>query len=154
MIINGHALLAKAPITDMLDHSEIIHGTTYGLSELGYDIRCAQDIIFAPTEHNGRFRLASTIEHFNMPVDLSASVCDKSTWARRGVSVFNTLIKPGWVGFLTLELSLCTDDPLVIPAGSAIAQVVFSEVKVPSAYNGIYQNQEPGPQKARTHKGD
>lgn len=154
MIINGHALLAKAPIRDMLDHSEIAHGTSYGLSEVGYDIRCAEDIIFDGSKPDGRFRLASAVEYFTMPNDLIGSVCDKSTWARRGVSVFNTLIKPGWEGYLTLELSLCTNLPLHIPKGSAIAQVIFSEIMIPSSYKGIYQNQKAGPQEARSYRGE
>lgn len=94
---------------------------------------------------SGRFTLASAIEEFQMPDDLVGIVHDKSTWARRGLSVFNTVIEPGWKGFLTLELVYHGQDELIIPAGSGIAQVVFHETAVASAYNGKYQNQEDMP---------
>ena len=31
-------------------------------------------------------------------------VHDKSTWARRGLVVQNTVIEPGWHGYLTIEV--------------------------------------------------
>jgi dCTP deaminase len=71
---------------------EIAFGTTYGLGPAGYDVRIAEMIWL----WRGRFLLASTIEHFDMPNDVMAIVHDKSTWARRGVAVQNTVIEPGW----------------------------------------------------------
>lgn len=79
-------------------------------------------------------------------------VHDKSTWARRGLSVFNTVIEPGWMGHLTLELVYHGNEPLHIPAGSSIAQVVFHEVAVPAWYAGKYQNQEDRPVGAKESK--
>lgn len=172
MIINGHVLLVKAPIVDMLDHKKSNGDVSYGLSEAGYDIRIKQCIRFRPSANlveitypdavdefgnlagdysneMGKFALASAIEEFQMPSDLVGIVHDKSTWARRGLSVFNTVIEPGWKGFLTLELVYHGQTDLVIPAGSGIAQVVFHEVTVPSHYNGKYQNQEDRPVEAR-----
>jgi dCTP deaminase len=75
-------------------------GMTFGLGPAGYDVRIAQDLQLPP----GGFALASTVEHFDVPDYLTAEVKDKSTWARRGLSLFNTIIEPGWRGFLTLEL--------------------------------------------------
>lgn len=179
MIINSHVLLAKAPIKDMLTTKQSNGDVSYGLSEAGYDIRIKQDIQFDGNETRGvrvwngelydggiehgrlagamlkrfmpgRFCLASAIEEFDMPNDLVGIVHDKSTWARRGLSVFNTVIEPGWKGFLTLELVYHGQDELIIPAGSGIAQVVFHETVVPSAYKGKYQNQENEPVAARS----
>lgn len=170
MIINGTALLGAAPIAGMLTEKKHIHGTSYGLGEAGYDIRIKQDIRFVakkdgsslvsilepnksrPTLHEGRFVLASAIERFQMPQNLVAVVHDKSTWARKGLSVFNTVLEPGWNDYLTLELVYHGQGDLHIPAGSGIAQVMFHSLAEPAQYNGKYQNQadEPVPAKAGT----
>jgi dCTP deaminase len=100
----------------------------------------------------GRFTLASTIEEFDMPDCLVGIVHDKSTWARKGLSVFNTVIEPGWKGFLTLELVYHGNEELIIPAGSGIAQVIFHKTSNRIKYEGRYQNQsdEPTPAKMIT----
>lgn len=166
MISNASHLLYKAPIVGMVDRKMTgPGGTSYGLGEAGYDIRIKQAIKFTTNDAgtrrilvdtpegfgvtNGRFVLASAIEQFQMPDDLVGIVHDKSTWARRGLSVFNTVIEPGWKGFLTLELVYHGEDELIIPAGSGIAQVVFTETQCRVAYSGKYQNQEDKPVPAR-----
>jgi dCTP deaminase len=93
----------------------------------------------------GRFAIASSVEEFQMPGVLAGIVHDKSTWARRGLSVFNTVIEPGWNGFLTLELVYHGRQVLHIPAGSGIAQVVFHVVSDKASYDGKYQNQPDRP---------
>jgi dCTP deaminase len=160
MIVNRHELLLAAPIKDMLSEKKREHGVSYGLAEAGYDIRIKQDIRFQPRHnhwHNGpvvwadnqinegRFVIASAIEEFDMPDDLVGVVHDKSTWARRGLSVFNTVIEPGWKGFLTLELVYHGTEDLYIPAGAGIAQILFSKIQVPNSYDGKYQNQADMP---------
>jgi dCTP deaminase len=162
MIINGLQLLAAAPIKDMVAVKKSFEGTSYGLGEAGYDIRVKQDIHFKGDAFNirtihvadeyvkdGRFCLASAMEEFQMPPNLTGIVHDKSTWARRGLSVFNTVIEPGWNGFLTLELVYHGEEELLIPAGSGIAQVIFHEVVEAAVYSGKYQNQEDEPVPAR-----
>ncbi|QYW02243.1 dCTP deaminase [Stenotrophomonas phage Philippe] len=164
MIINGADLLHFQPIKNMLHAKDNNGDTSYGLSEAGYDIRIKQKIRFYrcnvtgipkvevdDTWHpqTGTFTLASAIEEFQMPNNLVGYVKDKSTWARRALSVFNTVIEPGWHGFLTLELVYHGWDELVIPAGSGIAQVVFHETSCRAKYNGKYQNQPDEPVEAR-----
>ena len=156
MIINGRELIKAEPIKDMLTSKHILNGVSHGLSLAGYDIRIAEDIFFG--EHGvsvdgewklGRFTLASAVEEFDMPYDLVGVVHDKSTWARRGLAVFNTVIEPGWRGFLTLELVHHGLKPLHIKAGSGIAQVIFSQLAEPAAYSGKYQSAGKGPQEAK-----
>ena len=170
MIINGRDLIAAAPIKDMVPEKVVAHGMSYGCSEAGYDIRIKQEIRFYPVNRDaefkkfrvmvytndsltsdgeGRFTIASAIEEFQMPTNLLGRVCDKSSWARKGLSVFNTVIEPGWNGFLTLELVYHGNTELIIPADAPIAQVIFEEVKNPAQYNGKYQFQssEPTPSK-------
>lgn len=80
-----------------------------------------------------------------MPSNLVGVVHDKSTWARRGLSVLNTVIEPGWKGFLTLELVHHGRESLHIPAGAGIAQVIFHQTAERAEYKGKYQNQEDRP---------
>lgn len=128
----------------MISHKVSNGLVSFGLSEAGYDIRLKQNIFFHAHRH-ARFKLASAIEEFNMPNHLVGIVHDKSTWARKGLSVFNTVIEPGWKGFLTLELVYHGAEDLHIPAGSGIAQVIFHQITEFSAYNGKYQNQADEP---------
>ena len=145
MINNRRTLQTKAPIKDMLNTKLSAHNVSYGLSEGGYDIRIKQEVNLSSVL---RFTIASTIEEFDMPMDLLGVVHDKSSWARRGLSVFNTVIEPGWKGFLTLELVYHGPGVLCIPASAGIAQVVFHQVTDRTAYSGKYQNQEDRPVEA------
>lgn len=99
----------------------------------------------------GGFLLAATLERFSMPDDVCATVHDKSTWARLGLSAFNTFIDPGWCGFLTLELSNRSRDVLLLKRGDPIVQIKFEFLDAPTEhpYSGKYQNQARGPQEAR-----
>lgn len=160
MITNGQDLLIARPIKNMLD-TKVVHGSvSHGLGEAGYDIRIKQDVYFTKqgdlrvtvvggNQSYGRFVLASAIEEFDMPDWLVGVVHDKSSWARRGLSVFNTVIEPGWHGFLTLELVYHGEGELFIPAGSGIAQVLFHQTTQRASYSGKYQNQEDQPVPAR-----
>lgn len=150
MIVNRKALLHLEPVTPMLTTKGRSHGVSYGLTEAGYDIRIAQSLVLHPLR---RFRLASTVEKFHMPADLVGVVHDKSTWARRGLSVFNTVIEPGWKGWLTLELVYPGWRPLRIPAGAGIAQVLFHRLEEWALYDGKYQNQPARPVATIMEKG-
>lgn len=153
MITNGSHLLNRAPIKDMITEKRREHGVSWGLSEAGYDIRIKQSVWFRPDGgvvvddkyQDGNFTLASAIEEFQMPNNLVGIVHDKSTWARQGLSVFNTVIEPGWCGFLTLELVYHGREQLHIPAGAGIAQVIFHETIERASYDGKYQNQPDRP---------
>ena len=121
-------------------------GVSYGLSHAGYDLRIAEDHWLRP----GGFILASAIEEFSMPSNVVGIVHDKSTWARRGVSVFNTVIEPGWQGFLTMELVHHGENELYLQRGMGIAQVIFHflDEEASRGYSGKYQHQKQGPQPA------
>ena len=172
MVINGKRLLDAKPIKNMLPHKVYENGVSHGLSEAGYDIRIRQEVNFTrdlfirrsvelvshPVDEpfdeltppvivrtRGKFVLASSMEEFQMPLWLMGEVKDKSSWARQGLSVFNTVIEPGWKGFLTLELVYHHWKDLHIPAGAGIAQVIFSQVREPTEYTGRYQYQPNRP---------
>lgn len=161
MIINGIALLDAAPIVDMVKGKMVgPGGTSFGLGEAGYDIRLAEEVLFEIVDGvpqvtvngettTGRFALASALDVFTMPTDLVGIVHDKSTNARRALSVFNTVIEPGWNGKLTLELVFHGQERMLLPKGGGIAQVIFHKTSQEAQYTGRYQNQEAGPQSAR-----
>lgn len=167
MFVNGKSLLEAAPITDMVTEKNRYEGTSYGLSEAGYDIRIKQSIKFVNDAYGartivtdpetgeadtfmGHFVLASSMEHFQTPHNLVGTVKDKSTWARQGLSVFNTVIEPGWNGKLTLELVYHGFADLEILPGQGIAQVLYGLLSDHGDYgNGKYQNQEDRPVGAR-----
>lgn len=121
----------------------VSYGMTFGCSACGYDVRIKEPLIMS----RGGFALASTIEHFQMPNDVLGKVADKSTWARRGLSVFNTVIEPGWHGFLTMELVYHGSEPLQLLEGMPIAQIIFHRVDQPTdaPYAGKYQGQIGAP---------
>lgn len=131
-------------------------GMSYGLSHAGYDVRITLNGMTAFSAgvvqlEPGGFMLASTLEHFDMPADLLGIVHDKSTWARMGLAAQNTIIEPGWKGYLTLELTNHSDKVIAIHEGDPIAQIVLHQLAAPpeSTYQGKYQSQEKGPQEAR-----
>jgi dCTP deaminase len=76
----------------------------------------------------GQFLLASTIERFDIPRDITAFVLDKSSWARKGLSLFNTVLEPGWYGCLTLGLVNHSPSIIEIATGSTIAQIMFQKL--------------------------
>lgn len=164
MVLNGLHLFLAQPIKGMIPAKERAHGVSHGLTEAGYDIRIKQEVIFLPGDHSdpedpdvvvvdgmadyGLFTIASAVEEFQMPANLVGVVHDKSTWARLGLSVQNTVIEPGWNGFLTLELSYRGQGELRIPAGAGIAQVLFHQLADRASYDGKYQNQPDKPVEA------
>jgi dCTP deaminase len=127
-------------------------GNSFGLGPASYDVRIDQDV----TVPAHGFVRASTVEHFTMPNDLIGTVRDKSSWAREGLSVFNTILDPGWPGYLTLELANVSDVEIRIARNEPIAQIVFELLDEPTQlpYRGKYFNQERGPQPARRDRSE
>ena len=153
-------LVMITPFDERTQHEP--SGCSYGLSACGYDVRLDQDVYLG---HEGiytnmarvQFALASTMERFHMPDDVVGIVHDKSTWARRGLAVQNTVIEPGWRGFLTLELTLHGTESLRLSRGTPIAQIVFHRLDTPTEQpypdGAKYQDQERGPVPARDGAG-
>src|SRR5688572_6125256 len=103
MILSGQSILdrleyTKPVLIDPWFHRTKFMGLSYGIGPAGYDVRLDQDLLIPP---NG-FILASTVERFEMHNDILGIVHDKSTWARQGLTVQNTVIEPCWKGWLTL----------------------------------------------------
>lgn len=142
-ILSAQSIRKRGVFTPFCERSKAF-GMSYGLSPCGYDIRIQETITLKP----GGFELASTVEKFEMPNDVVGIVHDKSTWARLGIAVQNTVIEPGWRGFLTLELTNASPYVREIQSGSPIAQVLLHllDEETEQPYAGKYQDQETGAQ--------
>lgn len=128
----------------------VIHGMSYGLSAAGYDVRIKDTMFLAP----GDFALGVTVERIALPTDLMAELKDKSTWARRGIAVQNTVFEPGWRGYPTVELSNHGPHIVRVPAGAPIGQLIFHVLDAPTCapYAGKYQDQPQRPIEAIEEK--
>lgn len=143
--LSAQTIRSLRPLEPLIERSKI-NGMSYGLSAAGYDIRIDQDRLMWPF----RFTLASSFERFRMPQDVIGIVHDKSTWARRGIAVQNTVIEPGWEGFLTLEITNHGVGIQRIRKGEPIAQIIFHRLDAATEqpYRGKYQHQPRRPVKA------
>jgi dCTP deaminase len=141
MILSGQSIRKRRLIYPFHERTKE-YGMTYGLGPAGYDVRIAESLVVP----RGEARLASTMEHFAMDTDVLGKVADKSTWARRFLAVQNTIIEPGWRGYLTLELSNHGQQDIHLTRGMPIAQIVFHLLDFPAErpYQGKYQDQMPG----------
>lgn len=137
-------------------------GMSYGLSSCGYDIRLGklqspvkvcgaepkelQSLLIRP----GEFVLAASFERITLPNDLCGLVKDKSTLARQGIALQNTVLEPGWEGYITLEISNHGTKPYRLLCGQPIAQVLFMQLDTPTElpYKGKYQDQSSEPTEA------
>lgn len=145
MILSGHTVRKLIGIEPFMERTQL-HGMTYGLGPAGYDVRLRQALDLEP----GGFFLGSIIEHLTMPRDVIGFVHDKSTLARIGLATQNTIIEPGWRGYLTVEISNHSRERVRLPAGSPIAQIVFHWTDMRcEAYQGRYQDQGVMPVEAK-----
>lgn len=146
MTVLSDATLREIKPIDPFEERTKAFGMTYGLGPAGYDIRSDQSITIPP----GGFKLVSSMEQFDMPADVIAFVHDKSTWARLGLAVQNTVIEPGWRGYLTMELTNHSHNTINIERGMPLAQVIFHQLDQPTTqkYAGKYQDQPAKPVQA------
>lgn len=123
------------------------NGNSCGLSACGVDLTLDGTVHLPP----GGFALAAAKQLFDIPPDVMGVVHDKSSLARRGLAVQNTVLEPGWRGYLTLELTNHGNETFDLLPGDAICQVIFHRLDAHTdlPYDGKYQDQPPGPQGAR-----
>ena len=89
--------------------------------------------------HPSQLVLASTLEYFSLPPDLSASVIARSSYGRSGLIAATAIhVHAGYKGCLTLELLNLGDVPIVLHPGLRIAQLVFSKHGQSSVAPGKY----------------
>lgn len=151
MILSAQSIRARCQgptpmISPFVAEKTVFKGKSYGLSACSYDVRIAHDLFLSGVHgaayyvdakywghtYGPHYALAHTIEDFHMPDDVCGTVVDKSSYARVFVSAFNTLIDPGFVGNLTLELVNLSNEPVFIEAGSPICQIMFHQLDAPT----------------------
>ncbi len=92
----------------------------------------------------GQFVLATTMEYFELPDDLTAFVEGRSSLGRMGLFIQNAgWVDPGFKGEITLELFNANKCAIELRAGRRVGQLVFAKMDEPAInpYNGKYQGQ-------------
>jgi len=165
MILSSQSIRARCEtatpmITPFVAEKRVVNGKSFGLSSASYDVRIAHDLTlgYMNDQRGGglghgvkHYSLAHTVEDFRMPLDVCATVLDKSSFARVFISCYNTFLDPGWHGNLTLEIVNLSNEPIFIPAESPICQIVFMQLDEPTeiGYSGKYLGQTKAAHPAR-----
>lgn len=156
------------PFAEALKQKGVV---SYGLSSYGYDVRLGDDFIrykpgggvidpLAVSEYDGErvtvdhpfalepggFLLGVTVEYIRMPPNVTGLVKDKSTYARCGIALQNTVLEAGWHGQVTLEITNHSNRPVLLRPGEGIAQILFHPGEdcetTYAARGGKYQGQQ------------
>ncbi|MBD5384220.1 MAG: dCTP deaminase [Ruminococcaceae bacterium] len=92
----------------------------------------------------GQFVLATTVEYFELPDNLTAFVEGRSSLGRMGLFIQNAgWVNPGFKGEITLELYNANRCAIELKAGRRVGQLVFAKMDAPALnpYRGKYQGQ-------------
>ena len=126
------------------DTFSIVEDSSTGIitldSEIKYKTIKTDTYILLP----GQFVLATTMEYFELPDDLTAFVEGRSSLGRMGLFIQNAgWVDPGFKGEITLELFNANRCAIELKAGRRVGQLVFAEMddKALNPYNGKYQGQ-------------
>lgn len=93
----------------------------------------------------GQFVLATTLEYFVMPNDLTAFVEGRSSLGRMGLFIQNAgWVDPGFEGEITLELFNANRCAIELQPGRRVGQLVFAQLDdtALNPYKGKYQGQK------------
>ncbi len=175
MILNDKQITKLAKEEEMISpfvSKSVSNGISHGLNSFGYDLSCGSEFkIFTNikgatadpknfSEDNfvtvkgedsilippNSFALASSLEYFKMPRNVTGLVTAKSTYARCGLGTPPTVLEAGWHGNLVLEFSNHTSNSIRLYANSGAAQILFFQGDQPEiSYadrNGKYQGQK------------
>ena len=154
MILNDKQIKELAEKEEMISpfvSESVSKGISHGLNSFGYDLRCGSEFkIFTNikgatadpknfSEENfitikgeesvlippNSFALASSLEYFKMPRNVTGLVTAKSSYARCGLGCPPTVLEAGWHGVLTLELQNHTSNQIRVYSNSGAAQILF-----------------------------
>ena len=92
----------------------------------------------------GQFVLATTMEYFELPNNLTAFVEGRSSLGRMGLFIQNAgWVDPGFHGEITLELFNANRCAIELKPGRRVGQLVFAEMDADARnpYRGKYQGQ-------------
>ncbi len=109
--------------------------------EIKYNTITSDSYILLPNQ----FVLATTMEYFELPNDLTAFVEGRSSLGRMGLFIQNAgWVDPGFKGEITLELYNANRCAIELKAGRRVGQLVFAKMdcEALNPYNGKYQGQK------------
>lgn len=137
--------IQPASVDIRLSHTySIVDDTPSGIitldNEIKYKTITADTYLIMP----GQFILATTMEYFELPDDLTAFVEGRSSLGRMGLFIQNAgWVDPGFRGEITLELFNANRCAIELTAGRRIGQLVFARMDAPAMrpYQGKYQGQ-------------
>lgn len=147
--------LSIAPLTESQIQPasvDIRLGNTFSIVEDSSNgiITMEHEIIYKTIETDtylllpGQFVLATTMEYFNLPNNLTAFVEGRSSLGRMGLFIQNAgWVDPGFQGEITLELFNANRCAIELKAGRRVGQLVFAEMDAAALhpYQGKYQGQ-------------
>ena len=122
----------------------VVDDTAAGMISLDNEIKYKTITADTYTVLPGQFVLATTMEYFELPDDLTAFVEGRSSLGRMGLFIQNAgWVDPGFKGEITLELFNANRCAIELKSGRRVGQLVFAKLDdhalVP--YNGKYQGQ-------------
>lgn len=125
----------------------IVEDTSTGIinleNEIKYKTITSDTYILLPNQ----FVLATTMEYFDLPDDLTAFVEGRSSLGRMGLFIQNAgWVDPGFKGEITLELYNANRCAIELKAGRRVGQLVFAKMddKAINPYNGKYHQGQRG----------
>lgn len=110
-------------------------------NEIKYKMITSDTYILLPNQ----FVLATTMEYFDLPNNLTAFVEGRSSLGRMGLFIQNAgWVDPGFKGEITLELYNANRCAIELKAGRRIGQLVFAKMDDTALhpYSGKYQGQK------------
>ena len=123
----------------------IVEDTSTGIinleNEIKYKTITTDSYILLPNQ----FVLATTMEYFDLPDNLTAFVEGRSSLGRMGLFIQNAgWVDPGFKGEITLELYNANRCAIELKAGRRVGQLVFAKMDdtALNPYNGKYQGQK------------
>ncbi len=105
-----------------------------------YQTKKAEKYLLLP----GHFVLATTMEYFSLPDNMTAFVEGRSSIGRLGLFIQNAgWVDPGFEGEITLELFNASNYTIELKAGRRVGQLVFAQLDrdAGNPYRGKYQGQ-------------
>lgn len=122
----------------------VVEDTPSGIIRMDEEIRykriTAERYLLLP----GQFILATTMEYFELPDNLTAFVEGRSSLGRMGLFIQNAgWVDPGFRGEITLELFNANRCAIELQAGRRVGQLVFAQLDAAARnpYRGKYQGQ-------------
>ena len=109
-------------------------------NEIKYKTITSETYLLLPNQ----FVLATTMEYFFLPDDVTAFVEGRSSLGRMGLFIQNAgWVDPGFKGEITLELYNANRCAIELKAGRRVGQLVFAKMDsaAQNPYHGKYQGQ-------------